>query len=134
MACPYFYPAVRLEEDLWAVPPRLPLIDAYSGECRAAGQTPDAAALHALCNSGYARGKCVHFPEDASHDAVRFSVLSDSAGAIRVEYVFERNCWPLGHGVLSYSAVTHSFASSPLDEVAGRQAEVFIESYLRRAR
>lgn len=134
MACPYFYPVARLEEELWAVPPRLPLLDAYAGECRAGGGPPEDTVLRGACNSGYPRGKCARFPEDARADAVRFSISSDSPVEIRLRYVFEKACWPLEHGDLLYSADTHSFAPSRLDEIAARQAQVFVESYLRRAR
>lgn len=136
MACPYFYPVERLEEAVWAVPPRLPLGDAYAGECRAgeAPLQPEDAVLRSFCNSGYAREKCSLFPQTARADAVRFSIASDSSGVIRLHYVFEKGCWPLDHGELEYSADGRSFVSSLPDEIGARQAEAFMDSYLRRAR
>ena len=136
MACPYFYPVARLEEDLWAVPPRLPLGDAYTGECRA-GETPhqpDSAVIRTSCNSGYAGGRCERFPQGARADALRFSIVADEGDGIRVQYIFEKGCWPLDHGELRYSESEHSFTPQPADEVVARQAAVFLESYLRRAR
>jgi len=35
VACPYFLPVDRFEQDLWIVPPRLPLNDSFRGVCRA---------------------------------------------------------------------------------------------------
>lgn len=136
MSCPYFYPARRLDEDTWAVPPRLPLGDAYLGECRAdaAPREPEDSAARNLCNSGYARGKCAWFPEDARADAVRFHVRAESGDGIDVQYIFEKACFPLEHGELHYSIALGSFSAQPLDAVAGRQAAVFVESYLRKVR
>ena len=135
MACPYFYPVSRLEE-AWAVPPRLPLGDAYSGECRAgtSPMQPQDTVMRGCCNSGYARGSCDVFPNDSRADAVRFTVASDLKHEIRVQYIFENACWPLEHGELLYSAADDSFAPLPLDEIAARQAAVFMQSYLRRTR
>ena len=135
MACPYFYPVARLEED-WAVPPRLPLGDGYNGECRC-GPTafaPDDAMLRACCNTGYARGKCDRFPNAAPSDAVRFHVASDSDNVIGLEYTFEKGCWPTDHGAAGYSIAEQAFSGLPADEVLHRQAAAFMESYLRRAR
>jgi hypothetical protein len=136
MPCPYFYPVARLEEDLWAVPPRLPLGDAYTGECRsgAISHQPEDAVMRTTCNSGYARGRCDRFPRDARADAVRFSVAGDEGDGIRLLYIFEKECWPLDHGELRYSVSERSFASEPADEVLARQAAAFVGSYLRRAR
>jgi hypothetical protein len=136
MACPYFYPVARLEEDLWAVPPRLPLGDAYMGECRSGDvphQPPDT-LIRTSCNSGYPRGKCDCFPQDSRADALRFSVAADQGDGIRLQYIFEKDCWPLDHGELCYSVSQHSFASEPADQIVARQAAAFLESYLRRAR
>ncbi len=130
MACPYFYPVARLEEDLWAVPPRLPLLDAYSGECRATS----GATTRTTCSTGYARGRCEHFPPSSGCDAVRFHVMSDSADAIRLKYVLEKACWPGDNGDLEYSLPEHAFRTLPGDAILARQAEAFLESYLRRSR
>jgi hypothetical protein len=126
----------RLEEAIWAVPPRLPLGDAYTGECRCdpVALEPEDTVLRAYCNSGYARGKCGRFPNDTRADAVRFNIASDSDDVIRLQYIFEKGCWPVDHGDASYSVAGHAFTAPPADEVVRRQADAFIESYLRRAR
>ena len=136
MACPYFYPVARLEEDLWAVPPRLPLVDAYRGECRTglAAHQPDDQVMRSVCNCGYARGRCDRFPADARGDAVRFSVASEEDGRIRIQYILEKSCWPLVHDEMEFSIAERSFRSTPADPIVARQAEAFVESYLRRAR
>ena len=124
MACPYFYPVARFETDPWSVPPRLPLGDAFSGECRAPGSTlqPDEARMREVCNPGLGRHGCEQFPSASAADAVRFHVAEDSGELIHIQYVFEKDCWPAGHGD----------AASLTNETARRQAHVFRESYLRR--
>ena len=136
MSCPYFYPVARLEEDTWAVPPRLPLGDAYVGECRAGAEAyrPEDTLMRSSCNTGYARAFCERFPHDARADAVRFNIASDEGDGIRLQYIFEKECWPVDHGELRYSVSAHAFTSAPADEIVRRQATVFLESYLRRAR
>jgi hypothetical protein len=130
MACPYFFPVARMEEDLWAVPPRLPLLDAYTGECRAhAG-----AVTRTACYTGYARGLCEHFPSDAPADAIRFHVTSDSAAAIVVKFILEKACWPGDHGDITFSLPERACAAVPGNAILARQAEAFLESYLRRSR
>ncbi len=134
MACPFFYPVARFETSSWAVPPRLPLGAAYAGECRAssAGFQPDEARLRETCNLGYGRLSCDQFPEQAAVDAVRFHVAQDAGELIRIQYVFEKDCWPQEHGVLECSAVSREFSGGPDDTVLRRQAAAFVESYLRR--
>ncbi len=125
----------RLEEDTWAVPPRLPLLDAYSGECRA-GQvacTPDSATQRSTCNIGYPAGKCACFPSDARAEAVRFHIASESGGTIRLQYVFEKGCWPAGTGEAEYSVAARAFASPSEGDILRRQMAAFVESYLRRS-
>ncbi len=135
MPCPYFYPVARLEEEVWAVPPRVPLGDPYRGECRASvAFRPEDDVLRGPCNSGYARGKCARFPTDGRADAIRFHVASDSDNVIRLQFVFEKGCWPLEHGDVSYDVVHRAFSAAPGDDIVVRQASAFIESYLRRAR
>lgn len=95
MACPYFKPSRRLDSGGWDPAPRLPLGDAWAGECTAgsAWEPPEATQREA-CNSGYARGRCAHFPGDAGVDAVRFSV---GAGE-RLIYILEKEHAPVEHG------------------------------------
>ena len=131
MACPFFYPLARFESNSWAVPPRLPLGDPYTGECRATGAAfqPEEHCVREICNVGYGRGRCDRFPETAPADAVRFHVAEDGGEALRVQYVLERDCWPAQHGALECSA--ESVAGTD-DEILRKQAAAFLASYLRR--
>jgi hypothetical protein len=135
MACPYFYPTARLETGAWAVPPRLPLGDAYSGECRAeqTGVQPDEATLLKFCNVGYGRGCCERFPNDATADAIRFHVANETGELIRIQYIYEKDCWPQDHGSLEYGVTSPEPRGGPGDEVLRRQADAFVESFRRRS-
>jgi hypothetical protein len=134
MACPYFYPVARFETSSWVIPPRLPLGDPYAGECRAAeiAFQPEETRVREICNLGYGRSRCNCFPESAVADAVRFHVAADAGELIRIQYVFEKDCWPETHGVLEYSSTTGDLASGPADEILRKQAAAFVESYRRR--
>jgi hypothetical protein len=128
MACPYFYPVARFETSPWSVPPRLPLGDAFSGECRAPGNSaqPDEMRIREICNLGYGRDRCEQFPAASVADAIRFhiaeDVAEDAGELIKIQYVFEKDCWPGEHGIV------HTSACATLQ----RQAEAYLESYLRR--
>ena|SRR5271167_3405047 len=132
MACPYFYPLARFENSTWAVPPRLPLGDPFSGECRVSGSAfqPEETQMRKVCNVGYGRGCCDRFPPSSATDAVRFHVSKDSGKLIRIQYIFEKDCWPKEHGFLEYANAT--IRSGPADEILRKQAAAFLESYLRR--
>jgi hypothetical protein len=133
MACPYFYPLARFETTSWAVPPRLPLGDAFTGECRAAesGFQPAEDQVRQVCNLGYGRGRCDRFPEAAAADAIRFHVSEDAGALIRIQYVFEKDCWPREHGGMECSDAG-VVSSEPENPLLRRQASAFVESYLRR--
>jgi len=134
MACPFFYPTARLEDNGGATAPRLPLGDAYSGECRAtdAAFYPDESRTRETCNVGYARGCCDRFPGESHADAVRFHVAEDARERIRIQYIFEKDCWPAEHGVLEYLVEERRFTGSGGAGILRVQAGVFLESYLRR--
>ncbi|HTC32740.1 MAG TPA: hypothetical protein VK724_05185 [Bryobacteraceae bacterium] len=125
MACPYFYPVARFETSPWSVPPRLPLGDAFSGECRVPGNSaqPDETRMREVCNLGYGRNNCEHFPAESAADAIRFHIAEDSGELIKIQYVFERDCWPREHGEVDLS-------DAP--SILRRQADAYLESYLRR--
>ena len=132
MACPYFYPVARFESSPWTVPPRLPLGDAFSGVCRAPGaEQPDESLMRQVCNSGYGRQACSQFPAGAAADAIRFHVAQDAGKLIQIQFVLEKDCWPAERGTFEYQ-VTCGFAGAPADPTLCRQAEVYIQSYLRR--
>ena len=134
MPCPYFYPVARFQSNSWVIPPRLPLGDAYSGECRASAAAfqPEEAKVREVCNLGYVRGRCDRFPDATTADAVRFHISQDAGDLIRIQYVLEKDCWPRDHGVLEYSSAARDLSNGPADEILRRQAAAFAESYLRR--
>jgi hypothetical protein len=107
---------LRLDAGGWDPAPRLPLGDAWAGECVAGGQ-PLETVQRETCNCGYARGRCAHFPEDARADAVRFSMAGE-----RLIYIFEKNHAPLEHGEVGAAETREPLASL---------ARAFRESYGR---
>ena len=106
---------------------RAPLGGTYRGECDAARVACEAR----LCNFGYARGLCAHFPEGSVADAVRFSVDGMAKEVVRLVWIMEKDHAPVEHGVLEFSESTGEFVDRPGDVLA-RQARVFLENYLRR--
>jgi hypothetical protein len=130
MACPYFFPVDRLDGGSWAIPPRLPLGDPYTGECHAATAViqPGETLIREICNVGYGRTRCEHFPDTSGADAVRFNVAEDQGKLIRIQYVFEKEYWPGEHGVLECPD------GLPVTDnaVLQKQAAAFLGSYLRR--
>jgi hypothetical protein len=133
MACPYFFPVARFETNPWSIPPRLPLGDAYAGECRAPGNTiqPDETRMRDVCNLGLGRHGCEQFPQGSAADAIRFHIAKDAGELINIQYVFEKDCWPAERGAFDYS-VTRGFSPSLTGETLRRQAQAYLESYLKR--
>jgi hypothetical protein len=136
MACPYFFPVARFESSPWSVPPRLPLGDAFAGECRAPGciGQPEESRMRELCNLGYGRTICEQFPKDAAaSDAIRFHVAKDDGELIQIQYVLERDCWPAGQGIIDFGATEFGANQATVaDAILRRQVEAFLESYIRR--
>jgi hypothetical protein len=127
VACPFFLPVRRLGSSGWNPEPRLPLGDAYGGSCHARASSPfepPEEIQRDLCNCGYARGRCSHFPDNGAADAVRFSVTGDQDGRVTLVYILEKDHAPLEHGPLDPA---HE-APEPL----ASQARAFVESYLRQ--
>ena len=117
----------------------LPLGEWWTGVCHAAPGAPQAesgaaggSGCDTNCNFGYARGKCARFPEGEGPDAVRFTVSSHERAAILIDYVVERDHYPFAHGRLEYSPAAAGFAAPPETATLARQAEAYVESYLRR--
>ncbi len=106
---------------------RAPLGGTYRGECDLA----QGAEEPRLCNFGYARGLCSHFPEGSAADAVRFSVAGNANGEVRLVWILEKDHAPLDHGVVEYRESTGEFAEG-LEGALGVQAKVFLENYLQR--
>jgi hypothetical protein len=120
--CPFFRPLRKLE---WTSG-RAPLGGMFEGECERHG-----AGNARLCNFGYARGLCAHFPDGPGPDAVRFSVAPSADGLVRLVWILEQDHRPLEHGVLEYRESTEEFVETP-DGILRIQARAFLENYLRR--
>jgi hypothetical protein len=113
----------------------LPLGDWWKGDCQAAPGAPEEAGgtgCETACNLGYGRGACARFPEGPGPDAVRFTISSHESGAIRIYWVAERDHYPFAEGRLEYWPAANAFASPPETALLGRQAQAYVESYLRR--
>jgi hypothetical protein len=114
---------------------RMPLGDTWSGACHADAAspfTPDVRVLSDLCNMGYARGKCPHFPENQTCDALRFLITSDRDDTIQVAYSMERDHYPEAHGTLAYSRARSVFSGDAANLWLEQQARAYVMSYLRR--
>jgi hypothetical protein len=141
VACPYFYP---LEPEGGGTPQSLssssahhdamlPLGGRWRGTCRAhmeSAAEPEE-SMRPVCNLGYARGVCRHFPAGDGPDAVRFTVTGDAGGRLALYYVVERDHHPFAHGPLEYTRDTGAIVTPP-DETLCRQAQAYAESYRRR--
>lgn len=134
MACPYFYPAQRLEPPEWRGKIRPPLGDLYGGECHARPSEvhhPEGSLLIEGCNFGYAGRQCGRFPGGEAPDAVRFCVREDTGSEVRIDYVLERAHLPFAHGRTVYERRGGTWAGLPRGELLQRQAQAYMESYLR---
>ncbi len=123
-----------MENEAFLIPPRLPLGDFYDGECRASAETyaPTGDAIRTFCSNGYGRGDCDRFPQGSPVDAVRFHIADTKPDTWRVQFILEKGCWPAGDGVLEYSKRDRQFLGSHSDAIVQKQAEVFVDSLLRR--
>ncbi len=169
VACPYFYPLqpeggwtpLSLSGASARQDAMLPLGGPWRGMCRA---DPEGAAepeenMRPVCNLGYARGVCRHFPPGDGPDAVRFTVTGDAGGRVGLYYVLERDHHPFAHGRLEYARDNGAIVTpaerrddriaDPLNEARppeaacrpaegstgetlARQAQAYAESYRRR--
>ena len=78
--------------------------------------------MREVCNLGVGRHGCDQFPAASTTDAVRFHIAKEEGALIHIQYVFEKDCWPVEHGD----------AASLTNETLRRQADAFVESYLKR--
>ena len=134
MACPFFVPTNKAEDIAWLHPSRLPLGAGWNGQCGAPGyegHVPAPEEIRENCNLGYAT-TCERLPKDRDCDAVRFSVLRDSASHLLLWAVLESRHLPAGHATLEYSVTTGAWTSSHPDERIQRMADCYIQSYLSR--
>src|SRR5277367_5124793 len=99
MPCPFFMPVEPFESTEWDPAPRLPL--------------------------GDARGLCSRVPGEAA-DAVRFSVIRDAGGRVRIVWIIEKDHSPVEFGTLEYADGSIS-AAAPL---LAAQATAFVRGYL----
>lgn len=131
MACPFFLPVARLSTSEWVHAPRLPLGDPYRGECHASAVPfePSEAEQRELCNCGYARGRCARMPDDAA-DAVRFSVLENAGGRVRVLWILEKDYAPVESAVIEENGGDDDGGGNP---IRAAQRRAFVESYLRKS-
>ena len=132
MACPFFLPAERLSDGPGLHAPRLPLGAAYSGSCTCRPEIsfqPDEATLRDVCNWGYVRGRCGHFPAGSAADAVRFSVVQESDAMLEILYVLELAHVPARHGTLRFS-ILDGVLDVDCGGLLAAQARSFIDSYL----
>jgi hypothetical protein len=128
-------PVSRLDQSGWIHAPRLPLGDPFRGICHARPEQPfepPESSLHELCNCGYARFRCDHFPPESVADAVRFSVASEDLTAVRLVYVMEKSHAPAQHGILEYAIGEARFVNGEAGSILNGQALAFIGSYFSR--
>lgn len=92
---------------------------------------PEPETSRELCNVGYARGRCPRFPSDAPADAVRFSAASNANDVLAIQFILEREYFPVDHGLLEYSVSTGAFRDSRADGLLLKQARGFAENHLR---
>jgi hypothetical protein len=134
MACPYFEPVAPRASRSEPQSAMLPLGDSWTGVCcadPAQPWQPDEAVMRPLCNLGYARGQCAHFPSGDGPDAVRFTVSRDDGASLRLYYVIERDHHPFAHGPLEYSLAARRFVALPPGGAVTAQAQAYVSSYLR---
>lgn len=134
MACPFFFPAEKIQTIAWPFPSRLPLGAGFCGTCRAGAPevTPTENELKEFCNLGYA-GACSRLPAGRRADCLRF-VARENDGRIILDYIYEREHVPVEHGRIEYDCNTRSWSATLSDQCAQRQAECYLAVYLERRR
>jgi hypothetical protein len=133
LACPFFMPVKRLEEDgTWLHPARLPLKGGWDGHCCAPGHEGAVLAREDLreCNLGYAVN-CSRLPHERTSDAIRFSVAQDASEKLILFFVRELNHHPVEHGTLEYDLASAQWKSSHGDVRVQKMAECYVEMYLQ---
>jgi hypothetical protein len=93
---------------------------------------PEEKLARETCNPGYGSSACARFPKTFEADAVRFHIVEDQGEVIRIQYVFEKDCWPREHGILEYSGAARDVSGESQNEILRKQAAAFLDSYLRR--
>ena len=137
MACPYFGPTDPLPASTWPGKLRPPLGEPYAGVCRARkGEDfrPGEDFLVDVCNLGYPALTCTRFPRQAGPDAVRFAVMADDGRVVRIAYVVEKGHASYENGFLEYDRAANRWSSRKVQPLLERQAEAYLNSYLRQER
>jgi hypothetical protein len=133
LACPFFIPTERADDLALPHPARLPLGAAWRGSCGSLGH--EGAVLNnrelESCNLGYAKS-CPRLPKERACDAVRFAVARESADSILLNFVFESDHLPAGHGTLQYDRALENWTAPHPEPRTQRLAESFLQSYLER--
>ncbi len=133
MACPFFYPTVRHDAELWPFRRRLPLGDGFQGQCTAPGHegtVPDDPAVADCCNLGHA--KCPRLPEEREADAVHFSIASDSEGVVCLHWVLVKQHAAASFGRLYFERASQVWSNPHPSVNVQRMAQCYLESYLTR--
>ncbi len=133
MSCPYFVPTDRADDIAFPHPARLPLGASWRGLCSAPGHEhtrPNNEEIQ-CCNLGYAKS-CPRLPKQRACDAVRFAVANDSGERISLQFVFEAEYLPAGHGLLEYDQLLSNWVSTHPEPRIQKLAECFMQSYLDR--
>jgi hypothetical protein len=134
LSCPYFVPVEKNDAGSWLHPSRLPLGAGFSGHCSAPGHEgaqPTDDELRELCNMGYAVS-CVRLPRERDCDAVRFSVLRESAAQLTIWFVCETGHRPGSYGTLQYDFASEQWLSTHDDLRIQKLAECFVQTYLAK--
>jgi hypothetical protein len=111
----------------------VPLGDVYRGECRSQSEpyVPDDDRLF-LCNMGYARDECPRFPAESRADQTRFAIASDVPPLLMIRVVQESAWRPLVSVTVEFDLERQVWISALADPIIQRQAEAYLEAYLRR--
>lgn len=134
MACPFFVPLTKFDDGRWPHPLRLPLGGGWRGHCSAPGHEgvqPTDEELHQSCNLGYA-SSCGRLPKARDCDAVRFTVVKESASRLLLCFTCEADHRPTGHGTLEYDILGCRWTSPHPDTRIQRLAECYRQSFMQR--
>ncbi len=131
VACPFFYATHRHSN--WMSQRPVPLGDFYRGECRSQTDPyiPDDERLF-LCNLGYAREECPRFPAESRADQTRFAIAENTPFRLMIRVVQESAYRPLASLTLEFDLERQVWTASHSDPMIQRQAEAYVEAYLRR--
>jgi hypothetical protein len=133
LACPFFVPIERAADLALPHPARLPLGAAWRGSCSASGHEQATLNHQELegCNLGYAK-LCSRLPKERNCDAVRFVVTNDSRERISLQFVYEAEYRPAGHGMLEYDVVLKNWSSPHPKIRIQKLADCFMQEHLER--